>query len=206
MIRMGSIRKTTVKSVSAPQMPRLSLLAEHRSWLQYAQKVAAGPISDGGSPHPSVKVGAVIVSKTGKEIVSASNRFALGVDRRRPERYNDGSKSLWINCAEQLAIAAALRQHADIRGARLYVTLEPCAVCAGLIAELQIKQVFVPVGALRRYARLKSKWKNSIEIGVIKLAEAGVDVVSIDVESTPNAIRKLPRSAPPRRKTERRRK
>lgn len=157
-------------------------LAAHRRWLAHAHEVALRPVSKGGSPHPSVKVGAVLVDKKGRAIAAASNRFAHGVDRRRPERYKDGSKSLWINCAEQLAIAEASRKRADLKDAKLYVTLEPCAVCAGLIAELNVKQVFVPVGSLRRYARLKAKWKDSIEIGLIKLAEAGVPVTAIDVK------------------------
>lgn len=159
-------------------------LADQRRWLARAEAVAGQPVSRGGSPHPSVKVGAVLVSKKGREIASAANRFAEGVDRRRPERYKDGSKSLWINCAEQLALLQALRKRADVQDATLYVTLEPCAVCAGLISEAKVKRVCVPVGALRRYARLKAKWKDSIEVGLIKLAEAGVELTAIDVSSS----------------------
>ena len=162
------------------------MLAEHRHWLAHAEATANLPVSKGGSPHPSVKVGAVLVDKKGREIASASNRFAEGVDRRRPERYKDGSKSLWINCAEQLAIAQALRKRADLKDARMYVTLEPCSVCAGMIGELQIKQVYVPVGAMRRYARLKNKWKHSIEIGLTKLTESGAQIISVDTK-TPKA-------------------
>ena len=157
-------------------------LMVHRHWLARAEGIAKASLGAGGSPHPSVKVGAVLVDKHGHEIAATSNRFASGVDRRRHERYKDGSKSLWINCAEQIALMRALHKHADIRGAKLYITLEPCAVCAGLIGELHIKEVFVPVGAMRRYARLKSKWKESIEIGLIKLAEAGVRLTAIDAK------------------------
>lgn len=171
--------KTTTRK-SAPR--NSDALADHRHWLERAEAVANQAISHGGSPHPTVKVGAVLVDKKGHEIASAANRFAHGVDRRRPERYKDGSKSLWINCAEQLAIAKALRHRADIKDAKLYVTLEPCAVCAGMIGELQIKQIFIPVGSLRRYAKLKSKWKNSIETGLIKLAESGAQITAIDVK------------------------
>lgn len=183
---MKRLKKTSL----APKKHKKALsrardtFAEHRYWLDYAEVIASQPVSRGGSPHPSVKVGAVLVDSKGHEIVASSNRFAHGVDRRRAERYKDGSKSLWINCAEQLAIAQALRQHARVQDARLYVTLEPCAVCAGLIAELGIKQVCVPVGAMRRYAKLKSKWKHSIEIGLIKLAEAGVQLTSIDADNS----------------------
>ena len=159
--------------------------ATHAKWLARAEAVASQPVSRGGSPHPTVKVGAVLVDRHGHEIAGASNRFAHGVDGRRPERFKEGSKSLWINCAEQIVIADALRKGADIKGASLYLTLEPCAICAGIIAELRIPEVFVPAGALRRYAKLKAKWKNSIEIGLIKLAEAGVRLTTIDTRKTP---------------------
>lgn len=155
-------------------------LAEHRRWLKRAEEVARLPLDHGGSPHPTCKVGAVLVDKCGREIGAAANRFAKGVDRRRPERYENGARSLWINCAEQFALAEALRKQAEVKAATLYVTLEPCAICAGLIVEAGISRVCVPVGALRRYARLKAKWKASIEIGMTKLAEGGVQVVSVD--------------------------
>lgn len=164
----------------SPQKRRLDELALHRHFLDRAEQVAHAPINKGGSPHPSVKVGAVIVGASGRELATACNRFPEGVDRRRRERYRDGSKSLWINCAEQMALMQALRHRRDLRGATMYVTLEPCAVCAGMIAEMQLRRVCVPVGAMRRYAKLKSKWKDSIDIGLIKLAEAGVDVVTVD--------------------------
>lgn len=156
-------------------------LANHRRWLKRAETVASHPVSQGGSPHPNVKVGAVLVSAKGQEIAAAANRFPHGIDRRRPERYKDGSKSLWINCAEQMAIAGALKKRASIADATLYVTLEPCATCAGLVAELGLKMVCVPVGSLRRYARLKAKWKQSIEVGLIKLAEAKIPLVAVDM-------------------------
>jgi len=158
------------------------MFARHRHWLAYAEGLAQAALSRGGSPHPSVKVGAVLVDAKGREIASAVNRFARGVDRRRRERYRDGFKALWINCAEQLAFMAALRKRASLRDATLYVTLEPCAVCAGLMAEVGLKQVCVPVGSLRRYAKLKSKWKESIEIGRIKLAEAGIEIDAVDIK------------------------
>lgn len=169
------------KAESSVSLPRSrDLWAEHRRWLDRAEKISAEPVSRGGSPHPSVKVGAVLVDARGKELAAASNRFADGIDRRRSERYKDGSKSLWINCAEQLVLMQALREGKKVAGARLYVTLEPCAVCAGLIAELGLSEVCVPVDAMRRYAKLKAKWKESIEIGLVKLQEAGVRLVPVD--------------------------
>jgi deoxycytidylate deaminase len=183
------------KNNGTPDKPsrRLDMWAEHRFWLSRAEEVATQPVSKGGSPHPSVRVGAVLVDAKGKEIASSANRFPVGVDRRRPERYKDGTKALWINCAEQLALMQALREGKSIKGSRLYVTLEPCAVCSGLIGELGIAEVCVPVDAMRRYARLKSKWKNSIEVGQIKLAESGTRFVSVDThDPAPRQRKKKP--------------
>ena len=70
-----------------------------------------------------------------------------------------------------MVFAAAAKKRAQLKGAKLYVTLEPCAVCAGLIGELHLKQNCMSVGAHAFALRgSKSKWKNSIEIGLIKLA------------------------------------
>lgn len=164
---------------SAPPPRRQDRLARHRDWLARATDLANAAVHDGGSPHPTVKVGAALVSPADRLLAVASNRFAAGIDRRRPERYGSGSKSLWINCAEQMLLAEALRRGVKVKDAKLYVTLEPCAVCAGLIAEAGIREIYVPVDALRRYARLKAKWKHSIEVGMVKLAEAGIKVVAV---------------------------
>ncbi len=150
-------------------------------WLRRAKALAKRPVSKGGSPHPTVKVGAVIVDAQGRKITESSNRFARGVDRRRPERYKDNNRSLWINCAEQLAMLEAARKGLALKGARLYLTLEPCTICAGLIVESGISDVLVPLDAHRSYAKLKDKWKPSIEAGLVKMAEAGVRVTTIDM-------------------------
>jgi tRNA(Arg) A34 adenosine deaminase TadA len=158
-------------------------LAAHRAWLARAAAFAQSDPARGGSPHPTIKVGALLVSAKGKKIAVAANRFSQGLDRSRPERYENGERSLWINCAEQMVFAEAAKKRADLKGASLYVTLEPCATCAGLIVEMGIRKIFVPVGAHRRYAKLKAKWKHSIEIGLTKLNEAGVQVIAIDTEA-----------------------
>jgi len=183
----------TTKKTSAAAAParRHDMWLDHRRWLARAEEVANQPVSKGGSPHPTVHVGAVLVDARGREIASAANRFAEGVDRRRPERYKSGRKSLWVNCAEQIALMQALRRGKKTAGARLYVTLEPCAVCAGMIGELQLAEICVPVDAMRRYAKLKSKWKDSIEIGMIKLAESGVRMTAVDMHTS--AAAKTPR-------------
>lgn len=186
---MAKLTRTTRNIIQAEH----DVLNTHHDFLAQASALAHGAVSDGGSPHPTVRVGAVVVGRDGGVIASAANRFAVGVDSSRTERYERGTKSLWINCAEQLAIAGAACRHGDLAGARLYVTLEPCAICAGIIIESGIKEVIVPTGALRSYSLLKKKWKHSIEIGITKLAEAGVKLTAVDIEQ-PLAVekRKLP--------------
>jgi dCMP deaminase len=160
---------------------RKAPMAEHRAWLVRAAALAQKPVSKGGSPHPTVKVGAIIVDAKGRELAASSNRFPRGVNRR-PERLAEDGKSLWINCAEQLAIAEAARRGVSLKGARLYLTLKPCTICAGLMVEAGIRDVFLPKETLRRYARLKAKWQKSIEAGLVKLAEAGVRVTAVDMD------------------------
>lgn len=160
---------------------------EHRHWLAKAVASARQEPEKGGSPHPTVKVGAVLVGADGKEISHGANRFAHGLDWTKPERFEDGSRSMWFNCAEQMVIAKALRDKAEIKGARLYVTLEPCAVCAGLIVECGIKEVFLPLEAVDSYPRLKPKWRKSVEIGLGKLLEAGVKVTKIPMNADGSA-------------------
>lgn len=156
----------------------------HIKWLEKAQSGAERTPTKGGSPHPTVKVGALLVDKKGKEIACAANRFAHGLDHTHPERYENGSRSLWINCAEQMVLIDAARKKADVKGARLYVTLEPCAICAGLIVEAGIAEVVVPSHSLKAHRKLKLKWRHSIEIGREKLAEGGVRVTTVDMEQS----------------------
>lgn len=153
----------------------------HRDWLTLAHDFANSPVEEGGSPHPSSKVGAIIVGADGNEIARGVNQFPTGVDRRRAERYECGSKSLWFNCAEQIAMARACRSGSSTEGATLYVTLQPCSNCAGMAIEAGIKVIVVPSQAMRAYAKLKEKWKKSIEAGVVKCHEAGVRIIQVDV-------------------------
>jgi tRNA(Arg) A34 adenosine deaminase TadA len=159
-------------------------LSQDRVWLKQAMALAASPAEKAGSPHPSVKVGAILVDTKGKEIARDVNRFASGIDRRRPERYENAVRSLWINCAEQMVLIKAVMKGAKTKGSTLYVTLEPCAVCAGLLVECGVKEVVVPLSSRRSYAKLKAKWKKSIEIGTSKLTEAGIKIRAIDMNDT----------------------
>ena len=77
-----------------------------------------------------VPVGAVVVSPDGAVVARAGNRT---------RELNDPSAH-----AEMLAIRAACTAIGSERlvGHDLYVTLEPCAMCAGLIAAARIARVY----------------------------------------------------------------
>ena len=76
-----------------------------------------------------VPVGAVIVDKRGKVVASAGNRTRRDLD---PTAH-----------AEILAIrkAAKIIGNNRLLGCTIYVTLEPCAMCAGALAHARVSKV-----------------------------------------------------------------
>jgi dCMP deaminase len=68
--------------------------------------------------------------------------------------------------AEANAIAQAARHGVPIKGASLYVTLEPCYVCVKLLATAQIERVFFELSYESRDDLRDTHWKEAV-------AEAG---------------------------------
>ena len=96
-----------------------------RSYMQEALEEARAAAERGEVP-----VGAVVVAPDGGIVARAGNRT---------RELNDPSAH-----AEMLAIraaCAALRQE-RLAGHDLYVTLEPCAMCAGVIAAARMARVY----------------------------------------------------------------
>ena len=98
---------------------------EHEEYMAQALDLAREAAAAGEVP-----VGCVIVARNGE---------ILGRGRNRREE--DHSP---LAHAEPEAIADACRRHGDwrLKGARLYVTLEPCPMCAGGIISAQIPEVY----------------------------------------------------------------
>ncbi len=96
-----------------------------KSYMKIALNEAESAAARGEIP-----VGAVIVSDIGEVIAQASNRT---------RELNDPSAH-----AEMLAIraACALLGQERLVGYDLYVTLEPCAMCAGVIAAAQVRRLY----------------------------------------------------------------
>jgi len=65
--------------------------------------------------------------------------------------------------AEANAIAQAARYGVAIKGASLYVTLEPCFVCIKLLATAQIEKVFFEVSYESRDGVRDAFWKDAVK-------------------------------------------
>ena len=98
---------------------------KHEEYMAQALDLAREAAAAGEVP-----VGCVIVARNGE---------ILGRGRNRREE--DHSP---LAHAELEAIADACRRHGDwrLKGARLYVTLEPCPMCAGGIISARIPEVY----------------------------------------------------------------
>ncbi len=117
-------------------------LAIYQTWMDQAIALAQQAGAAGEIP-----VGAVIVNNAGEEI-------ATGVNRK--ERDRDPTAH-----AEIVAIRAAARILRDwhLAGCTLYVTLEPCPMCAGAILQARISTLVYgaddpKAGAIRTVANL----------------------------------------------------
>ncbi len=99
-------------------------LQQHRQWMHQALNLAQEAGNQGEVP-----VGAVVVDAHNQLIASASNR---------KERDRDPTAH-----AEVLALRDAARRlnRWHLQGCRLYVTLEPCPMCAGAIVQSRISQL-----------------------------------------------------------------
>ena len=86
-------------------------------------------LAEEAAAHGEAPVGAVIVG----------DGVVLAAERNRMRELNDPTAH-----AEMLAIRAALARRGTGRldGCDLYVTLEPCAMCAGAIAHARLRRLY----------------------------------------------------------------
>lgn len=168
-------------------------------WLQEARQAAAL------SPHPSVRVGAVVTTPDGRHRLGrAANAPPDGIILTA-ERQKHGEKSLWVMCAEKRALAAAQRRRdhyglKSLKGCRIYSTLEPCHTCAHDIIEAGIKLICVPAAARAAYPKLKKKYRRSMAAAETMFAEAGVKLIraAISASRAPDRPHKSPGKRPAR--------
>jgi tRNA(adenine34) deaminase len=93
----------------------------HRDWMSQAIALAQAA-GDAGE----VPVGAIVVDPSGKAIAQTQNRR---------ERDHDPTAHAEILA---LRVAGQVLQNWHLNGCTLYVTLEPCPMCAGAIAQSRV--------------------------------------------------------------------
>jgi tRNA(adenine34) deaminase len=112
-----------------------------------------------------VPVGAVVVDETTGEVVSTG--------ANRPVRSHDPTAHAEI---QALRAAAQVRGNYRLTGLTLYVTLEPCAMCAGAISHARIGRVVWGAddpkgGAVMHGARVFDQptchWRPQIQAGLL---------------------------------------
>lgn len=103
-------------------------------------------LAEEAAAHGEAPVGAVVME----------GDIVLAAERNRMKALNDPTSH-----AEMLAIRTALARRGTGRldGCDLYVTLEPCAMCAGAIAHVRLRRVYfaaedIKAGAVENGVRL----------------------------------------------------
>jgi len=136
------------------------MISEDETWMRQALDQAREAALDGEVP-----IGALIFDPSSKTVVSAA--------RNSPIKLNDPCAH-----AEILAIRAAGQAVGNYRlgGLWLYVTLEPCAMCAGAISHARISRLIYgaddPKGGAvdhgpRFFAQPTCHWRPEVETGVL---------------------------------------
>jgi len=97
--------------------------------------------------------------------------------------------------AEANAIAQAARYGVAIKGATLYVTLEPCFVCIKLLATAQIEQVYFEMSYESRDEGRDAFWREAVKDAGIKVYQQ----LTITPETLAYILPSLPRGTSARR-------
>jgi tRNA(adenine34) deaminase len=127
----------------------------HRQWMSYALQLAQS-----AGEHGDIPVGAVIINSKGELIAEGENR---------KERDQDPTAHAEIIA---LRAAASSLQTWRLHGCTLYVTLEPCPMCAGAIVHSRVRLVVYGVddpktGALRTVLNIPDSAASNHQLSVI---------------------------------------
>lgn len=123
------------------------------------------------------KVGAVLV-KNNKIIAEGTNSVPEGIEPcteetciRKKLKLKSGEKQelCFVVHAEQNALLDALKKKIEVKGSILYVTKQPCIICAKMLINAGIKKIYY----IKAYPDLYSERL---------LKEAGVDIIQYEGE------------------------
>jgi dCMP deaminase len=112
---------------------------------------------------------------------------------RRALQVSDADKYNFCRAshAEANAIAQAARHGVAIKGATLYVTLEPCYVCIKLLATAQIDRVFYELGYDSKDAGRDRYWRQEAVKEAGFSVYQGLEVSALTLENVLPALAQL---------------
>lgn len=144
-----------------------------------AQFMQLAQVASTWSKDKSTQVGCVIVSPQ-KEILSMGyNGFPRGVDDNVPERHERPTKYEFVVHAEANALLNAGRNGTRLDGGVLYVTMPPCARCAGFIVQSGIKEVIYLEPEIQKQI---PGWRDTLNISFTMFNESSVIYKSLPRE------------------------
>jgi len=121
------------------------------------------------------KVGSIIV-RDRNPISMGFNGLPVNCNDEIKDRFESPQKYLWTIHSEANSLIQAAKHGVKTDGCTMYVTLFPCANCAGLIVNSGIKKVFCENEPDLNNERWGENWKVSLNI----LSEGGVEVIYIN--------------------------
>jgi len=117
------------------------------------------------------KVGSVIV-RDKNPISMGFNGLPVNCNDEIKERFEPPQKYLWTIHSEANSLVQAAKHGHKTEGCTMYVTLFPCANCAGLIVNAGIKKIFCENKPDFSNERWGENWKVSLTI----LTEGNVEI------------------------------
>ena len=148
-----------------------------KRWLRLAHEVASWS-------KDQVQVGAVIFDQNRNPRGFGYNGIPRGLDDTRPDRLQKPLKNWYFEHAERNVIYACSRNGISCDGCTIAVTHWPCADCTRAIIQSGITQVIVDQACLDPQKYFYQKWQPQIEESQVMLAEAGIEVTVVDINTT----------------------
>jgi len=121
------------------------------------------------------KVGSVIV-KDRNPISMGFNGLPVNCNDEIKERFESPQKYLWTIHSEANSLVQAAKHGVKTEGCTMYVTLFPCANCAGLIVNAGIKKLICENKPDFNDERWGENWK----ISLIILTEGSIEIEYIN--------------------------
>jgi dCMP deaminase len=131
------------------------------------------------SKDPSTKVGAVVVGPSRDVRTQGYNGFPRGVLDDASRYANRPLKYRYVVHAELNACLHAARTGVSLCGCSMYITLPPCAICAGAIIQVGIVEIVHPS------CEVPERWRSDFELARDMLLEAKVRVQAVSLSDWP---------------------